>query len=288
MTLFLSVRSQDVGGPVVPAFCVESTGGAHPTYSAPLTGRQVAARVRGRELVVAVHGFNVNRPKGVRSYVTLERELGMPDDRRVFMGVLWPGDFIIPVINYPAEASDAVKSGRYVAEFLDAWCGGAVAVSFVSHSLGGRVLLEAVSAMAAPVKALCITAGAVDNDCLHGQYAAVKAKAGRISVLSSRKDKVLKFAYPLGDFGSDVLWGDDDSPWRGALGLKGPSPVEAEPKVWHRPIPKAPPLNYDHGDYFPPSDAAVPPTPPGPTPPGWRTSVAYMRRALEDAPDAWP
>jgi len=163
---------------------------------------------------------------------------------------------------------------------VDAHMGQAASINLVSHSLGGRVVLEAVKRMQLPVRQVCLTAGAVDNDVLAKQYAAAKAKAGRISVLASRNDRVLRLAYPLGDFGSDVLFGDQDSPWRGALGLKGPKPRETPPKVDHRQIPDAP--AYDHGDYFPPgkADAAA----------GaalWNRAADYIRRALDGGPDAW-
>lgn len=276
MTRFISVRSQDVGGPVVDAGCWESAGGPKPTYK-PVSGEAVARDTQGKDVIVAIHGFNVSRPKAVRSYVTLESQLQLKADQR-FFGVLWPGDFWLPVVNYPAEASDAVDAGGRLAAYLDATMASAASISFISHSLGGRVLLEAVQRLGRAADEVCITAGAVDNNVLSAQYLAAKGKANRVSVLSSRSDSVLKLAYPLGDFGSDVLFGDKDSPWRGALGLKGPHPFEAPPKVRHRPIDKA--LGFGHGDYFPPSD--------GTSAPGrWSKSVAYMRRCVNREPDSW-
>jgi hypothetical protein len=265
-----------VGGPVVDAACLESAGGPDPKYQ-PIDAGTVARDTSGADVIVAIHGFNVSRPKAVRSYVTLEAELQLAASQQ-FFGVLWPGDFWLPVVNYPAEASDAVEAGRRLAAYLDAHMAQAASISFISHSLGGRVLLEAVQRLGRPVNQLCITAGALDNNCLSKQYLAAKRKAERVSVLSSRADTVLKLAYPLGDFGSDVLFGDRDSPWRGALGLKGPNPFEPAPKVRHRPIDKG--LDYGHGDYFPPSDG-------GPGDGDWRTSVAYMRRCVNGLPDSW-
>lgn len=275
MARFISVRSKDVGGPVVPAFVLESAGGPAPTYKtldADRTGRELA----GKNLIVAIHGFNVSRPKGVRSFVGLEAALQLTPDQ-AFFGVLWPGDFWLPVVNYPAEASDAVRSGGYVAALLNGAFRHAASLSFISHSLGGRVLLEAVRQIQRPVREVCITAGAVDNDCLSQQYAEIRAKVGRISVLASEADKVLQLAYPLGDFASDLFWRDNDSPWRGALGRSGPNPTEVPPLVNHRQIPKA--AGYDHGDYFPPSDGA------GGT--RWPMATGYMQRAINGAPDSF-
>lgn len=274
---FISVRAKNVGGPVVRASCLESSGGPEPTYR-QVEDAVVAASVAGKRAVVAIHGFNVSRPKAVRSYLTLQAALELGPDQE-FFGVLWPGDFWLPVVNYPAEASDAVRSGAYLADYLNTHFKAAIGLDFISHSLGGRVLLEAVQRLSRPAGEVCVAAGAVDNNVLSKQYLAAKRNARRVSVLASRKDKVLKLAYPLGDFGSDVLFGDSDSPWKGALGLKGPDPLEAPPKVAHRQIP--PGSGYGHGDYFPPSDGST-------SGERWPAAVAYMRRCINGAADAWP
>jgi hypothetical protein len=272
MTRFISVRSQDVGGPVVPAFVLDSGGGPSPTY------RQIDSRVAGdaaagRDLILAIHGFNVSRANGVRSLVALEAALELTPDQ-AFFGVLWPGDFWLPVVNYPAEASDAVKSGANVAALLNGPLRTAASISFISHSLGGRVLLETLRKLDRPAREVCVAAGAVDDDCLSKQYVQVRTKVGRISVLASKADKVLQLAYPLGDFASDLFWRDNDSPWRAALGRSGPKPQEFPPLVNHRQIPKD--LGYGHGDYFPPGGGAA----------GlWSRAVGYMRRSVNGQPD---
>lgn len=275
MTLFISVRSADIGGPVTPAFVVEAQAGPSPTYT-PVPDLRLAQLVEGKDVIVAVHGFNVSRPKAVRSYAALEAALALTEDQ-VFFGVLWPGDAWIPVINYPSEAGDAVKGGGHVADFLNRRMTGAASFAFISHSLGGRLLLEAVQQMNRPVREICVTAGAVDDDCLKAQYAAAKRKAARVSVLASKSDRVLQLAYPLGDFASDLFWRDNDSPWRGALGRSGPHPVEDRPPVFHRQIPTG--SKYGHGDYFPPSD--------GTGGARWPVAVRYMRRAINGLPDSW-
>lgn len=275
MTRFVTVRAQDIGGPVIRAQVIEAAPAARPQYR-PVEPRRVARDVAGKDVIFGIHGFNVSRPSGVRALAGLEAALKLTPDQ-AFFGVLWPGDFWLPVVNYPAEASDAVKGGGYLAEYLNAWMAGAASLSFVSHSLGGRLLLEAVKRLDRPAREVCIAAGAVDSDTLARQYLQAKVNAGRVSVLASAKDRVLKLAYPLGDFAADLFWGDDDSPWRGALGLHGPDPFEAPPKVRHRQI--DPKLGYDHGDYFPPGGASPRKL--------WETAAAYMRRAVNGADDSW-
>ena len=77
--------------------------------------------------------------------------------------------------------------------------------------------------------------------------------AGRLAVLSSDKDNVLKLAYPLGDLVQAFLfWADRAG---AALGLRGPEPAGILPvpaNVQHVPIPSR--RKARHGDYLPPSD----------------------------------
>lgn len=93
---------------------------------------------------------------------------------------------------------------------------------------------------------------AMDDDCLtSGQHDAAGTKAKRISVLASRGNAVLRIAYPVGDFLSDIFY-YDDSPSREALGYHGPRGAE---HVLHAQIPGR---QYGHGDNFPPADLGAP------------------------------
>ena len=190
-------------------------------------------------------------PRGVHALARLEHELALPA-RFLFVGVLWPGDFWIPFINYPAEAGDAVQCGRALARYANAHLTAASDLSFISHSLGGRLVLEAVRQLGRRAREVCLLAAAVDDNCLSTrQYQLARQNAARISVLASRGDTVLRLAYPFGDFFSDVFY-DDDSPSRAALGYHGPRP-RLGPETVHAQIPGK---RYGHGDYLPPADLA--------------------------------
>lgn len=279
MTRFLTLRTQDVGGAVQPARVVDCDPSVAPYAYSLVTDEQVVREVSGSDVVLAIHGFNVSRPHGVGSLAKLDEYLALPPNY-AFFGVLWPGDFWLPVVDYPWEAAHAVTAGKNIAAYANRVFQSATSISFISHSLGGRVLLEAVQHLDRPAAQLCVTAGAVDRDCMDRQYLGARQNAGRISVLSSTGDKVLRLAYPAGDFISDVLLGDNDSPWQIALGLKGPKPPVLPPLVG-KPIPDV--LAYDHGDYFPPSEP--PQTPPAD--PKWGHAAAYMRRAVTGQPNLW-
>jgi hypothetical protein len=281
---FLTLRTHDVGGSVHYPKAVDCDPAVQPLGYEPVGDDEVRASVAGKDVVLAIHGFNVSRPHGVASLAGLKAALDLPPNYR-FFGVLWPGDFWLPVVDYPWEAAHAVTAGRKLAKYANDHFGAANSISFISHSLGGRVLLEAVQNLGRPAAQVCVTAGAVDDDCLIGQYLKAERNAGRIAVLSSVKDKVLQLAYPAGDFVSDVLLGDNDSPWRAALGRKGPRPPVVPP-VFEQAIPPDAGCDhqgYDHGDYFPPSE---PPAQP-PADPKWGHAAAYMGRVITGGPSYW-
>ena len=284
MARFLGLRTHDVGGSVQYPQAVDVDPAVTPYGYDPVGDDDVRAWVSGKDVVLAIHGFNVPRPHGVGSLAALEAELALPPNYR-FFGVLWPGDFWIPVIDYPFEAAHAVTAGRKLATYAHDHFAAANSISFVSHSLGGRVLLEAVQDLDRPAREVCITAGAVDDDCFVRQYLKAEFNADRTSVLSSMQDQVLRLAYPAGDFISDVFLGDDDSPWRAALGRAGPPKPVLKPLVGD-PIPSDAGFDkkgFDHGDYFPPSTM---PTPAQPDP-KWRHAAQYIRRALTGQGNYW-
>lgn len=279
MTRYLTLRTHDKGGAVHYPHAIDCDPSVQPLAYRPTPDAEVRSFVTNKHVVLAIHGFNVSRPHGVTSLGALETALALPSDQYAFFGVLWPGDFWLPVVDYPWEAGHAVTAGQKLAAYIADFFGLAQSISLISHSLGGRVLLEAVQDMKRPADQLCIAAGAVDRDCLVKQYLGAARNAGRIAVLSSKKDQVLKLAYPAGDFISDVLLGDNDNPWTIALGLKGPPPPVLAP-LFGNAIPTT--LAYDHGDYFPPSD----PVPP--VPGKWNDAVKYMRRVVTGQEGAWP
>lgn len=276
MSLFLDFRTEGVAGGVLnDPHVLEGNGLVDPPVLQYLDPALLAARIAGREIVFATHGFNVSRAKGVHTLARLERDLNLPVTF-IFVGVLWPGDWWIPVVNYPAEAGDAVQCGRSLATFANTKLSAAGDLSFVSHSLGGRLVLEAVKRLSRPAREVCVLAAAVDDNCLTTpQYDAARRNARRISVLASRGDRVLQTAYPVGDFLSDIFY-DDDSPERTALGYHGPRP-RAE-RVLHAQIPGR---QYGHGDYFPPSDLNAPNDKP-------MKPEAFISETLLGLPHAWP
>ncbi|MGH8140450.1 MAG: alpha/beta hydrolase [Steroidobacteraceae bacterium] len=282
MTLYLNFRSHPVGGSVVDPRVVE----ADVTNSAPtfrvLEWPEVQARVGGRNVLFGAHGFNVPLEHGARSLGQLEPRLELTA-ADVFLGVLWPGDYWIPVINYPFEGAVSMDCGRRLAACVTQRFASAQSVSFISHSLGARLVLEAVKSVPRPVRLVCLLAGAINRDCLVAEYQAAAANASAITLLASRSDLVLKVAFRIGDPISDLLH-DDHRAFEAALGSSGPAMPAGPPIASPWQIPDA--EGYGHGDYLPPGDSvqsaqAVPS-------PKWIQAAAYVTRALRSETQVWP
>ena len=240
----------------------------------------IPAFVKGKNVLLATHGFNVGYVDGLRSLGRLESLLAPTPSEFVF-GVLWPGDWIIPAINYPLEESIATHAGQLLGQFCNDWLAGAQSISFSSHSLGARVVLEAVATLNRKARNICIMAGAIGADCLTAEYQPAAANCDRVVTLSSMEDMVLALAYPPGDLIADIL-DDDHKPFERALGREGPDQPLGLPSAAEQ-IPDA--SDYGHGDYLPPSDVTA--QVPDPTA-KWTPVVDFVARDFRNATLSWP
>jgi hypothetical protein len=282
VTLFLTFRERDVAGAIAGPQLLEGDGTAVPLALRPVSDAEIAQRVAGRNLLFAAHGFNVSGPRGARSLARLEPALGLgPAD--LYIAVLWPGDWWIPVVNYPFEGATSIECGRRLALWCRQYVTGAASFSFVSHSLGARLVLEAAKQLDLNVRSICLTAGAINDDCLSTEYAAAAKSAAAVSVLASRRDNVLKIAFRIADPIADLLH-DDHRSFEEALGSEGPAaPV---PAAVVPPWQIADKDDYGHGDYLPPGDAVVDATPQGA--PKWPRPAGFMGRAFRGEAQSWP
>jgi Alpha/beta hydrolase of unknown function (DUF900) len=258
MTRFLDVRISSVGGALAKSVSLFH-GTAICNYRS-LNHGEFLNDIRGRHVLIATHGFNVDRAAGIACLSNWERLLQLAPPS-VFLGLLWPGDSVwLHGVDYPEEPRVADEAGQLIAPFLDANFAGAASISFASHSLGARVLLATVSKMSQPVRQATIMAGAIDDDCLNTEFQAAATKIGRISVLASKQDTVLSALFPLGNFLGGIL--DAGHPWRRAgLGQGGPS----SPWPGNFQAPFEIPYNWEfrHDDYLqldPPSPSIGVPT----------------------------
>jgi hypothetical protein len=257
MNLFLDVRMHAVGGELAASVAINQLDAAGDYKSAQLS--DLLQHIRGQHVLIATHGFNVNRASGIAHLSNWEAQLQLPQSS-AFVGLLWPGDSVwAHGLDYPVELKVADQAGaERLAPFVNANFGSAASISLASHSLGARLMLAAAEGMSTRVRRAILMAGAVDNNCLVKEFKNATANIDAISILASKKDPVLSSLFPLGNLLGSIL--DEGHPWfRGALGHAGPSkPIPANfkapfeiPDVW----------DYVHGDYLLIADPAAPELP---------------------------
>jgi Alpha/beta hydrolase of unknown function (DUF900) len=245
MTLFLDVRLHAVGGelsPVVNLFAGSST-----DDYATIPRQAMLEAVQWKNVLIGTHGFNVNRADGIQCLDYWGSLLQLsPQD--VFIGLLWPGDSSwAHGLDYGCEPKVADQAGVLLGPFLDDLLADAASVSFASHSLGARVILQTVQNMTTNPRRLIMMAGAIDDDCLTKEFKAVTDRTEEISVLASKGDKVLSLAFPLGNLLAGII--DQGHPWwRGALGRGGPT--RQRPANFRGPYELPNEWKFEHDDYL--------------------------------------
>jgi pimeloyl-ACP methyl ester carboxylesterase len=275
MTNFLDVRALSGGGGLSDKVQLKTTtpqGGY-----VDLDPNDFASFIYGQNVLIATHGFNVNRSDGIEHLSYWQTLLTLPDNS-VFLGLLWPGDSeSLYALSYPAEPKNAMGAGDMIADFVNSNFGNAASVSFASHSLGARVILQAIHGINRRVRRAILMAGAIGDNCLTAEYADVPTRVDVISALASKEDDVLRWAFPIGDFAAEIL--DHTHPWwESALGRFGPTPIPAHfqppdqiPNSW----------NYGHGNYLQDKPQAVD----GPIPP--QTDVPQEGDPPQGGADGW-
>jgi hypothetical protein len=249
MTLFINLRASANGGIVADEALAWDMAGDGDQGALPISAQDFDARIAGRHLLLATHGFNVDQEDGTEALAKWSQLCELPDTF-LFVGVLWPGDSrFLPVMDYVYEGAEAISSGKLLATYLNQNAGRALSISFVSHSLGARTVLETISRLSVNPRRLVLMAPAIENDCLSKEYADAAKKIAEIYVLASKEDDVLKWAFPPGNLvGQIVMQGHPYD--RTALGRSGPAlPIPADLNVAPWQIPSG--WEYGHGDYLP-------------------------------------
>jgi len=84
------------------------------------------------------------------------------------------------------------------------------------------------------LKTLTVMAAAIDDTCLVKEYQDAAKQMGKISVMASSCDDVLKWAFPAGNLASGIVTRGDPY-WHGALGRYGPNPANQPATCGKRP-----------------------------------------------------
>ncbi len=271
----------------------------------------------GKHVCFVVHGFNVNRDRGYTGLGAFSQELGPfgalagllpPHDLHLqgfdlVVPVLWSGDWYLP-INYPFLLPDVRLTGQYFADLILSSATRMSRVSFFTHSMGARVVLEAVQQTMAqardkgwttPVFETAIfTAAATSDEVLDSEFYSDAVDAiGRFVVVSSRADTVLSGAFPLGNAVEQALWRNDPGADE-ALGRFGPRLKRGSKALgktaWFDVAGRdatGASIAQDHGDYLPEPWNAV-----AGIPNGWsskRIGIGTLAQAIFDnQTPPWP
>src|ERR1700689_1878601 len=160
MTLFLDVRLSSTGGDLACSVGLNEGTGIGNYGSLTLT--QFLVAIRGRHVLIGTHGFNVNRADGIACLSNWESLLRL-SDTSIFIGLLWPGDSVwAHGLDYPEEPRVADEAGEKLAPFIESALADAASISFASHSLGARVVLQTINRMSRRIRRLTLMAGAID------------------------------------------------------------------------------------------------------------------------------
>jgi hypothetical protein len=254
MTRFLDVRLDSVGGDLATTVAVSQGTNLNNYQSYDLL--QLRNDIRGHNVLIGTHGFKVNRQDGIGCLSNWEGLLQLAPPS-IFLGLLWPGDSVWGQgLDYPLEPRVADDAGQLVAPFIDANFADAASISFASHSLGARVILQTILKMNLPVRRVMLMAGAIDDNCLITEFQAAAAKVQTVSILASYKDDVLSALFPLGNFVGGILTAGHPW-WHAALGHCGPA--NPKPGNFQAPFQIPDAWNYGHHHYLqvdpPPSPA---------------------------------
>lgn len=174
--------------------------------------------VSQRELLVLVHGFNNHEQEAIESYACTRRRqksrITAPPLQQALDHMLgdafWPGDAKwkgkldwADFLHYPAAIGTACVVGRALADHLRGRSD-VLTVHFLAHSLGCRVVLEAIRQFALDggpkVGKVCLMAAAVPTymTCPGGDLYGALTLPEALRVLFSPADEVLMTAFAPG------------------------------------------------------------------------------------------
>lgn len=174
--------------------------------------KSLPARDHGN-LVLYIHGYNIDFEKSCRRGALLQRALGLEERLLLFS---WPADG--NMLKYTWDEADLVWSVPHIADFLDLLVAATGEGKFdvVAHSLGARGIIQALVRLSyrasekTLLNELVLIAPDIDIDIFRQELPQLKKLVRRVTVYVSENDKALKFSqevhgYPrLGQAGEEL------------------------------------------------------------------------------------
>jgi esterase/lipase superfamily enzyme len=166
------------------------------------------ARSADKEALVFVHGFNVDFAEAARRTAQLAYDLGFDGAPILYS---WPSRGSLSPVGYGADTNSADWSALHLQAFLRdlASSAGATTVHLIAHSMGNRVLTQALRSLAAEVHAeplphfsqVVLTAPDIDAQTFRDQIApAIRGTAERITLYASSGDEALEASKRVNGF----------------------------------------------------------------------------------------
>ncbi|UXY53123.1 alpha/beta hydrolase [Pseudomonas tohonis] len=171
---------------------------ANDTVTAVLDFKDLLQLVKGKRLLLLVHGYNNEQYEVFDSYQVIEQQamVHLANAYDMVLGYSWPGgDQKLDWWQAKKRANAVARMFRFL---LDNLAGDAGAVDVMSHSLGARVTLKALKGSPGRiVRNYFCTAPAVDNECFESdeEFADAIPSCERVYIFHSSRDEVLRFAY---------------------------------------------------------------------------------------------
>jgi Alpha/beta hydrolase of unknown function (DUF900) len=211
----LTAREDRIGGEAVPAFSVWGS-------------------IKGiRRLTVLVHGYNNTQLTAEDTWIRVYNRLAEITGGRSMSSLAlyyWPCETKFQPtskFSYPLQVSKAITCGRYLGELIrdTAAAGPDLTVQFVGHSLGCRLVLEALATIGpsaqVKLKSALLMAAAVPVGLCEGSRDYSTKQAVDELVLFSENDSVLRNVFGIGQFGARLLGDPNPGAHGEAVGSRG-------------------------------------------------------------------
>lgn len=160
----------------------------------------------GKRVLMLVHGFNTTADSALANYQLIKGNVSQLKDHAgnelydIVIGYLWPGND--HGVEYYQAKKHAERAAKRMTSTVQELASCASSIDLFAHSMGNRLMLEALKPMPAnpskrPIQNFYSLAPAVDNESLEKgeEYYPSTTQCENIFVFHSERDDVLKYLY---------------------------------------------------------------------------------------------
>lgn len=191
----------------------------NPSVDVPVSSDTLQERIRGKRVLLLVHGYNNDEDDVNRAYALIERKVAerLAGHYDVVVGYTWPGGNL--GVSYFQAKHRAKACAPRMLRWLQTLLGAASSVDINCHSMGNLVVLRALQDLAAGANALRIRhiwslAAAVDNESLQKgeNYDAGSRLCTSVHVFHTKEDAVLNISYRAAEMDAALGYSGPENP----------------------------------------------------------------------------